>query len=95
MSDGQRKTCHKERGCKAVANQRLDVNTPVRIEPFVHVGNPRIDCEKPRICSYAEDNCKRVCEFVIKQTINVEIPIRYDVYTDIGESFVDCDAECD
>ena len=79
-----------ERGCKSVTRQRMNINTPIRLEPIVCVGNTTISCEEPKVCAYAEHPCKHSCEFVIRQTINIEIPIRYDVLTNIGDSFVDC-----
>ena len=87
-----RNTCRRDWKCKSRANQLMDINTPVRVEPIVDVGRIKTVYRRPRICFHTKrpNCCKCACEFIIKQTIDVEIPICYDVDVDIGNSYVDC-----
>jgi len=89
--------CHKRKfrlasKCEAVAYQRMEVGTPIKIEVASRTRCVRIECCKPIICDYSEPECHRrsSCEFVVKQFIDVRIPICYHVKTNVGESFVKC-----
>ena len=84
-------------GCESVAHQRMEVDTPVKIDVASIARCVRIDCCKPIICGHSEPECHRKssCEFVVKQFIDVRIPICYHVKTDVGESYVKCKDKCD
>ena len=78
--------------CEAVAHQRIEVDTPVKIEVVSRSKRVRVECCKPIICGHSEPECHRKssCEFVVKQFIDVRIPICYHVKTKVGESYVKC-----
>ena len=78
--------------CQNLAKHSIGVNTPVKVDPIVTVGEVRTACSRPRIfrCPGRNPNCRCASEFVIRQNISVEIPIYYDIETNIGESYVDC-----
>ena len=79
--------------CEAIAQQCMEVDTPVRIEVLTKSRDVRIECGEPVICDYySEPDCHRKsgCEFVVKQFIGVRIPISYHVNADVADSYVHC-----
>jgi len=79
--------------CKTVANQYLEVNTPVKLEAIVDVEDVTVKCCEPKIICNQKTHCnnKYIYEFVVKQKINVEIPISYDTVINTGEGYINCD----
>ena len=76
-----------------ITNQKIEINTPIKIKAISDVKDMKIKCGEPRICNYSKSDCyynQNSCEFIVSQILNIEIPISYMIKADAKDSYVEC-----
>lgn len=79
--------------CTSISSQYSDVSLPIKLRPYVSVGDLKTECVgEPIVALRASHNatCSYGCEITITQTICMSIPIEYGATADIGEAVANC-----
>ncbi len=77
--------------CLSVATQFAEVSLPVRLLPYIRLGELETECcGEPAVTVRQTPGCCRGCELVVTQTVCLRIPIRYGASADAGEISVSC-----